>query len=1055
MFKRSAIVYYLRSLTVNHTRCLLVSSLLSLIFTYSTAQKANNKSAPPLSVDGNKKLQYAIDEKGNRIPDFSYAGYMAGERAIVDVPVRIKVTLQKGKDATQRIQSAIDYVSSLPLDKNGFRGTVLLEKGSYEVSGGLYIRASGVVMRGSGMNNEGTTIIGSGKDRQTLITIAGKNDRTTETPIRIEDAYIPVNAAKLHVGKHSFQPGDFVLVHRPSTKKWIELLSTGHFGGGLTTLGWKPGERDLFWDRKIVAAEGETITIDAPLTSALDTSLGGGFVRKYNWPGRIEQSGVENLRLVSTYDAANVKDEQHRWMAISMENVIDGWVRQITFEHFAGSAVAIFETAKRITIEDCKSLMPVSEIGGQRRYTFYTSGQQTLFQRCYAEYGYHDFAAGFCSSLNAFVQCESYLPHSFSGTIDSWASGILFDIVNVDGHALSLLNRGQDAQGAGWTAANSVLWQCAASRIDNYKPPGANNWAFGSWAEFSGDGYWESPNEHISPRSLYYAQLAERVSDSVLSRSFLLPVESEASSSPTVEVAGVLSKQALKPALLLKDWIDQAYKRTPINVTTTNGVHQLLSSNKAVKKSSAFGIRNGGLVRDNEIVFGRRAEQPWWRGNVHPDGISESNFAITRFVPGRTGKGLTDDLDEATDSLLESNRKVFEHNYGLWYDRRRDDHERIRRINGEVWPPFYEQPFARSGKGLAWDGLSKYDLTKYNYWYWKRLKHFADIADEKGLVLIHQNYFQHNIIEAGAHYTDFPWRTANNINNTGFPEPVPYAGDKRIFMAEQFYDVTNAHRRSLHRAYIRKCLDNFKNNNSVIQLISAEYTGPLHFVQFWLDIIKEWEKETRKSQFIGLSTTRDVQDAILADPARSSLVDLIDIRYWHYQDDGTAYAPKGGQNLAPRQHARLLKPKRTSFEQVYRAVHEYKQKYPAKAVIYSGDNYDQFGWAVFMAGGSLPVLPKNTDKEFLMAAAGMKPVALGSKNAGQWTLSNNQNELIVYSTSGTIRLDLSSTPNQFSIRWINPADGKLLEKQQKINGGKKIEVGSPIPGPAVLWLSRL
>ena len=140
---------------------------------------------------------------------------------------------------------------------------------------------------------------------------------------------------------------------------------------------------------------------------------------------------------------------------------------------------------------------------------------------------------------------------------------------------------------------------------------------------------------------------------------------------------------------------------------------------------------------------------------------------------------------------------------------------------------------------------------------------------------------------------------------------------------------------------------------------------------------------------------------------------------------------------------------------MYRAVHEYKQKYPAKAVIYSGDNYDQFGWAVFMAGGSLPVLPKNTDKEFLMAAAGMKPVALGSKNAGQWTLSNNQNELIVYSTSGTIRLDLSSTPNQFSIRWINPADGKLLEKQQKINGGKKIEVGSPIPGPAVLWLSRL
>ncbi len=31
------------------------------------------------------------------------------------------------------------------------------------------------------------------------------------------------------------------------------------------------------------------------------------------------------------------------------------------------------------------------------------------------------------------------------------------------------------------------------------------------------------------------------------------------------------------------------------------------------------------------------------------------------------------------------------------------------------WTPFYELPFARSGKGTAWNGLSKHDLTKCNY----------------------------------------------------------------------------------------------------------------------------------------------------------------------------------------------------------------------------------------------------------------------------------------------------------------------------------------------------
>ena len=74
------------------------------------------------------------------------------------------------------------------------------------------------------------------------------------------------------------------------------------------------------------------------------------------------------------------------------------------------------------------------------------------------------------------------------------------------------------------------------------------------------------------------------------------------------------------------------------------------------------------------------------------------------------------------------NRKhsCFDQNYGLWYDRRRDDHERVRRRDGDVWGPFYEQPFGRSGQGTAWEGLSKYDLKRPNAWYWSRLKEFAE-----------------------------------------------------------------------------------------------------------------------------------------------------------------------------------------------------------------------------------------------------------------------------------------------------------------------------------------
>ncbi len=1003
---------------------------------------------PPVSLGTGNHLIYTVDLGGNRIPDYSYCGYKASEQVIPNVPVRVTVPVKEG-DATLRIQSALDYVASLPADKDGFRGAVLVEKGTHSVFGGLKINSSGVVLRGCGTGADGTILIAAGTDRRTLIRITGQNNNKFSTEIKITDKYIPVNAVSFHVPEPSgYKVGDYVQIHRPSTADWIDTLGCEQFGGGISSLGWKPGTRDIFWNRRIIAVEGSKITIDAPLTTALDTKFGGGLVASFTWPGQIGQIGIENMQLRSAYDANNPKDEDHCWMAVTIENTCDTWVRQITFEHFAGSAVAIYETAQRVTVEDCKSLSPVSEIGGQRRYSFFTSGQQTLFQRCYAENGYHDFAVGSCAAgPNAIVQCESQLPYSFSGTIGSWASGVLFDVVNVDGQALSYLNRGQDGQGAGWSAANSVFWQCSASRIDCFKPPTANNWAFATWAQFSGDGYWNESNSQIEPRSLFYAQLADRLGKDVSEQARLFPMETEASSSPSAETAAILTIKALGPRMLLTEWIDLAARDIPISIKSDRikTVDQLGVLKEIIpEKAPDMQLENGWLVRGNTVLTGKKQSVPWWNNYPVP--------AVTRFVPGREGIGNTDNMDELTGWMQKEHIVSLEQNYALWYDRRRDDHERIRRSDGEVWPPFYEVPFARSGQETAWDGLSKYDLTKYNTWYWSRLKQFADLADLKGLVLVNQNYFQHNIIEAGAHWADFPWRPANNINNTGFPEPVPYAGDKRIFMAGQFYDEKNPVRRPLHEAYIRKCLDNFSNNNCVIQYISEEFTGPFHFVRFWLETIQKWENETNKKAFIGLAVTKDVQDSVLADPKLASVVDLIDVRYWFYRDDGSAYAPLGGQNLAPRQHARLVKPGKTSFEQVYRAVREYHSKFPEKAVTYSADGYDSYCWAVFMAGGSLAALPVIQAPGFLDSASGMA-VLEGTDN-GIYKLQNKQGESISYFRKGTrAELDLKAFKGKFRMVQINPADGSVFGTQRKVDGGKVVAAENT-SGDIILWLVK-
>jgi hypothetical protein len=1007
--------------------------------------EAAPKGPPPvISTGADGRLHYDADALGNRVPDFSSCGYAGGDQAIPEAPVRVVVSPVSG-DETARIQRAIDYIATLPADTNGVRGAVLLLKGRHEIFGQLQITNSGIVLRGQGAGEDGTVLVAAGLDRRTLIRICGREEKPAQgSQVRpIADEYVPVGATSFRLKDAAeLNAGDLIKITRPSTKEWIDQLNAIEFGGGEGG-GWKPGSRDIVWNRVIKSIEGDRITVDAPITTALAKQFGGGSVENYFRPGRISQVGVENLRLESIFDAGNPKDENHSWCAITMENIADAWVRQVTFVHFAGSAVAIYESCQRVTVEDCLSLAPVSEDGGYRRNTFFTMGQQTLFLRCFAEHGRHDFSVGHCAAgPNAFVQCETKEPLGDSGAIESWSSGTLFDCVRIDGNALTLGYRAGNNAAIGWAAANSALWNCYASVIRCWNPPGAQNWSFGSWGGFEGDGVWRNSNGFMKPESLYAAQLAERNGR----RTQIMSRATKESTNPTVEEAAELIAASRKPAPQLADYIAAASKREPISIEPgdAKNVDDIsVSESKIQNPKSKITVTNGWLVCDGKLLIGNSAEVTWWRGSIRPDDAASFGPTLTRFVPGRIGPGLTDDFTELADAMAQRGQVALDHHYGLWYDIRRDDHERIRRMDGDVIPPFFEQPFARSGQGTAWDGLSKYDLTKFNPWYWSRLKEFADVCDERGLVLFNENYFQHNIIEAGAHWVDCPWRPANNINGTGFPEPPPFAGDKRIFMAEQFYDVTSPAWRKLHENFIRQNLDNFTNNANVIQFTSAEFTGPKHFIEFWLDTIGDWERATGRKALVALSAPKDVQDAILADPPRRALVNVIDFKYWWNTDQGL-FAPGGGQNLAPRQFERQWKGGHASDANLAQMAAEYRQKFPDKAVI---NDFNQGAWAYVCAGGSLPNLPRSTDVNLLAAIPGMQPwLAGGEKNI--WALREPGRQILVYGNSGA-ELDLSGESGAFRLNAIDPHTGKVTHGSQIVQAGGKVI----LPG-GVAWLTR-
>ncbi len=501
----------------------------------------------------NGRLVYIPDSLGNTIPDFSNAGYRGGGVPMPNVAVKATVWPVAG-DNSANIQSAIDRVSVLPSDVSGFRGTILLKMGVYELFTPLYIRVSGVVLRGEGMSDIGTILIGKipkEKDaktlRQGLISVGGSSGYTRIEDSRqpITDKYVPVGARSFSVtSSKGFKPGDMVLVKRFGSQGWIDEIGMNSESAG--KFSWKPF--DIEWDRVIVSITGNTITLDAPIFCAIDTRWGGGEIVKYDDQGRIGLVGIENLRGISEYDPAvrttvygNIdrgsydakefqyhgeeyySDENHIWTFIGISNAKNIWVRNVSALHFTSSVVSVNAGVKWVTVQDCESREPVSIRAGSRRFTYLLSGQLSLVQRCTSQKGRHSFVlGGYASSGNVFLDCTATIPFSSSEPHSNWVNGTLYDNVKAP-----LTARYWKDISIGWAGANTVFWNCEGDYLIQ-KPPTAQNYSFGHIGLHAivyntifqnltkEKGHVESMDRHVTPRSLYLTQLAERLGQEAL-----------------------------------------------------------------------------------------------------------------------------------------------------------------------------------------------------------------------------------------------------------------------------------------------------------------------------------------------------------------------------------------------------------------------------------------------------------------------------------------------------------------------------------------------------------
>jgi hypothetical protein len=478
----------------------------------------------------NGKLVYAQSSRGDRIADFSYAGYEGGGVALPAVPAK-RTVAPGAEDDSAAIQKAIDEVSALPL-VDGFRGAVVLSPGTYHCARTVSISASGVVLRGAGTGKSGTTIVMTG-DPHLAVKVSGDLKIATEgAESDIVDDYVPVGSFAIHVADASgFKPGDTLLIRKPVTETWRHYVGMDHLRRNGQDESWI-GNGRLDARRRIVAIKGNVLQLDVPLMDSFDARFfdgGHAIACKVTVSGQIAHVGVEDLRIVAPRRSIALGSPE--FDGVYMQDAVDSWVLQVATEETTNS-FHINAGTERITVQKCDEVQHDPITSAAKPFDYSTNGSQILFDRCT---GSGDNV--FYFATQARQQGPVVVLHcSFQGNghiqpHQRWSPGLLLDNCSAPGGGIDLKNRGEMGSGHGWATAWSVAWNNSTASLEMNQAPGVMNWSIGNRGVQSNppmptfdephhgvhtgpkldDVVTESPNKPVKPDSLYLQQLKDRL----------------------------------------------------------------------------------------------------------------------------------------------------------------------------------------------------------------------------------------------------------------------------------------------------------------------------------------------------------------------------------------------------------------------------------------------------------------------------------------------------------------------------------------------------------------
>jgi hypothetical protein len=455
------------------------------------------------------RLHYSTDARGNGIMDFSSAGYRAGGVKLPSPVVAQRLTPAAG-DNTARIQAALDSAT----------GAVVLAAGEYELAGTLSITRSGVVLRGE----KGAGIRLTGKPHRFLEIHGAGTWREEGTPAPILDTYVPAGASTFRVrGASAFHPGDRVLVLHPVTTEWIHFMGMDTPVRDDPAQTWIRAGSVIRTDRVVESVDGDRVTLDVPLSDALDSQFTAASLVRYSFPGRITEAGVEGLRIAAPFEDVPITALQYT--ALRMDAVEDGWARDLEIQE-TQNGVEIGPGAKGLTLANMHITHSAAHSGSAAPADFALQGTQILLDRCRVTGEGTWPVVAQSEATGPLVVLNFTADHGGVAAHQPWATGLLVDGGKFPGGTerrpgLVFSNRATAGSDHGWAIGWAVAWNVISPFLLVQQPPGALNWCIGcigTPVTIGGtpNGIFDSPGKMVTPPSLYLHQLKDRLGPDVV-----------------------------------------------------------------------------------------------------------------------------------------------------------------------------------------------------------------------------------------------------------------------------------------------------------------------------------------------------------------------------------------------------------------------------------------------------------------------------------------------------------------------------------------------------------